>query len=356
MSAHRRAEPARVLEPDVGEHARPARRARWWRRSARRGRPRRPRPRRSRRASSANAAAVSELELRHAVAGLERAVDLRRRHGGALHGGAEGVGRRGRRRRSGSARRSVVRCGDRNAPVRTPWASSSAALMRTVEDLPFVPTTWIARERAPAGCRARSAAGACAPARSASRTARARGGGPRRRSRRHGAVTQSSSSSCLQPLELRRARPRRRPRGRLGDEALVRELALGARDLLLAAVARSARARAGRGLEVDRLGREHRDAAAGDADGRDRLAAVGRPLDAREPRDVVGRALVALRRPAARGTSCPAAAPTRSRQPRSSCVGVDRPRDLAPRRPRRAARRRPPGSGGPSAGRPRPGR
>jgi hypothetical protein len=36
------------------------------------------------------------------------------------------------------------RCGDRNEPVRTPCASRIAAVMRTVELLPFVPTTWIA--------------------------------------------------------------------------------------------------------------------------------------------------------------------------------------------------------------------
>ncbi len=39
----------------------------------------------------------------------------------------------------------VERCGDKYAPVRTPWASRIAAAIRTVELLPFVPTTWIAR-------------------------------------------------------------------------------------------------------------------------------------------------------------------------------------------------------------------
>ena len=42
---------------------------------------------------------------------------------------------------------NVVRCGDTYAPVRTPCASSSAAVNRTVDDLPFVPTTWTARKR-----------------------------------------------------------------------------------------------------------------------------------------------------------------------------------------------------------------
>ena len=39
-----------------------------------------------------------------------------------------------------------VRCGERKAPARVPCASSSAAVMRTVELLPFVPTTCTARE------------------------------------------------------------------------------------------------------------------------------------------------------------------------------------------------------------------
>ena len=39
-----------------------------------------------------------------------------------------------------------TRCGERYAPERTPWWCSSAAIIRTVEDLPFVPTTWIARK------------------------------------------------------------------------------------------------------------------------------------------------------------------------------------------------------------------
>ena len=35
-------------------------------------------------------------------------------------------------------------CGERNAPVRSPRASSSASTIRVVVDLPFVPTTWTA--------------------------------------------------------------------------------------------------------------------------------------------------------------------------------------------------------------------
>jgi len=55
----------------------------------------------------------------------------------------------GSRSRSPTRMRSAneMRCGERNAPVRAPCASSSAAVMRTVELLPFVPTTWIAQKR-----------------------------------------------------------------------------------------------------------------------------------------------------------------------------------------------------------------
>ena len=33
------------------------------------------------------------------------------------------------------------------APLRSPWASSSAAVIRVTEDLPLVPTTWIEAKR-----------------------------------------------------------------------------------------------------------------------------------------------------------------------------------------------------------------
>ena len=52
MSALGRAEPARVLEPDVGQHLHRRAGSRWSRRSGRRDRPRSPRPRPRRRASS----------------------------------------------------------------------------------------------------------------------------------------------------------------------------------------------------------------------------------------------------------------------------------------------------------------
>ncbi len=45
--------------------------------------------------------------------------------------------------------RSVQRvvCGERQAPVGTPWASSNAAIIRVTEDLPLVPTTWTEAKR-----------------------------------------------------------------------------------------------------------------------------------------------------------------------------------------------------------------
>ena len=51
----------------------------------------------------------------------------------------------GSRSRSATWMRSAneTRCGDVYAPVRTPWPSRMAATIRAVEDLPFVPTTWI---------------------------------------------------------------------------------------------------------------------------------------------------------------------------------------------------------------------
>ena len=103
------------------------------------------------------------------------------------------------------------------------------------------------------------------------------------------------------------------------------------------------------GLEVDGVGREHRDVAAGHADGRHRLVAVRGELEAREPGDVLGHALVALglepRRDARAGRRADAVAPLAQR-----LRGLDRPLDLgldllvAQRRIGLRA------SGGPSAG------
>ena len=40
-----------------------------------------------------------------------------------------------------------TRCGERYVPVRIPWRSRIALVMRAVDDLSFVPTTWIERKR-----------------------------------------------------------------------------------------------------------------------------------------------------------------------------------------------------------------
>src|SRR5829696_3209283 len=218
----------------------------------------------------------------------------------------------------------VERWGDKYAPVRRPWASRIAAAIRTVELLPFVPTTWIARNarcglpRAvsrrrirsspnfiPNSSRERRWSSACSRVQLNDRRSgpgRARGSFQRLQLR-------------LQALELVALGLYHRRR-RLGDEALVGELALGARDLPLEPLAlarRSLRLRLG----VDGVRGEHGDVAAGDRDGGDPSGAVLGPLDTGQPRDGLRSALVALgfepRLERAAG-----AAPTRSRQARSS--------------------------------------
>ena len=141
----RRPEPAGVLEPDVGQHDdRRAQHAGRVVAPAEAGLDDRdldPAPR-----QLVERRGGDQLELGHAVARLQPAVDLRGRRRRRAARRRRTRPARGRGRRSGCARRTSVRCGERNAPARTPCASSSAAVMRTVELLPFVPTTWIARE------------------------------------------------------------------------------------------------------------------------------------------------------------------------------------------------------------------
>ena len=120
-----------------------------------------------------------------------------------------------------------------------------------------------------------------------------------------------------------RARPRRPRAGALATKPLVGELALGAGDLGLeprAPLARCARASASRSTASDG---EHRDrcrrAPATVATG---SPPFGAPLDAREPRDVRRPCARSPRPPAAPRASRPGGAPTRSRQPRSSCTAA----------------------------------
>ena len=249
----RRAEPARVLEPDVGEHDDRRRRARSSRRSGRRGPPRPPRPRRSRRASSSNAAAVSSSNW------VTRSPSAEVRSTFAAAAAARWIAApNSAPERSASPTRmrsaNVVRCGDRYAPVRTPCASSSAAVKRTVEDLPLVPTTWTARKRScgePSTVSSRRMRSR--PKRIPNSSSESRCSSARPRSQR---AHESSSSSLLSLLQLV-ALGLDDGLGRLGDEALVGELALGARDLLAALLGALGGA-ALLGLQVDGVGREHR--------------------------------------------------------------------------------------------------
>ncbi len=120
---------------------------------------------------------------------------------------------------------NVVRCGERNAPVRTPCASSSAAVMRTVELLPFVPTTWIALKRS---CGVPSAVSSRRMRSSPKRMPNS--SSPSRCSSARSADQVTGRALLAQPCELVALGRDHRLR-RLGHEALVGQLLLGARDL-----------------------------------------------------------------------------------------------------------------------------
>ena len=295
------------------------------------------------RASSANAAAVTSSNCVTRSSPSSVRSTLAAAAAARCTAAREGVGRRGRRRRSGSARRSVFRCGDRNAPARTPCASSSAAHIRTVDDLPLVPTTWIAANRS---------CGLPSDGQQPPHPLEPEAHAEQLEREQVGLGVLEAPRLPLQGLQLPleacracRARPRRRRpapwRRSPGWRACPRRARSPSRS-----VARCARGAARRRLDVDRLGLEHRDVAAGDADRRDRLAAVGRPLDAREPRDVLGGAVVAGRLEA--GAARPCRRPRR--RGRASRAAPASPRSRA--RPRSSAAssrsaRRPRGSGGP---------
>ena len=122
---------------------------------------------------------------------------------------------------------------------------------------------------AAAGCRARSSAGACGPARTASRTARGRGGSARPPPGVTAALQLRPQPRQLVALGLDDVRRR------LGDEALVGELALGALDL---------------GLE---LGAARGAAGARRPRGRRRRWAGSRPCRREPARDATGSRAVA---------------------------------------------------------------
>ena len=87
------------------------------------------------------------LELGHRVALVEAAVDALGGRARPARPRSPTPPRRPPRRGSASARPSCAVWGERQAPAPTPWASSSAAVIRATEDLPLVPTTWIEAKR-----------------------------------------------------------------------------------------------------------------------------------------------------------------------------------------------------------------
>ena len=340
---HRRAEPARVLEPDVGEHH----------------------DRRAEHVGGVVAAAEAglddrdldalarelgergggqQLELRDAVALLERAVDLGGRRRGALHGRAEGVGAEvGVADPDPLGERGQVRRQERAGAHAVGLEQRRASCARSTTCRWCRPRG--SRGSAPAGCRARSAAGACARARSACRTARARAGGPRRL---RGARRSQVGQLPLELLELARAPsrpPRRAPWPRSpGWRACPRRGRSPSRASPAAPrrawprprgrpPRRRARGRCRRGRRRWRPARRRRPTTR-----RARAGRCARPCG-RSPRPRAGRGRPC--RPRRRRGRASRAAPAwrRSRAGRR------------PRRPRRAARRRARGSGGPAAGR-----
>ena len=283
-----------------------------------------------RRASSSNAAAVSTSNWVTRSPSSQPAVDLRGRLRGALHGGAERVGLEVARRRSGCARRSDVRCGERNAPVRTPCASSSAAVMRTVELLPFVPTTWIAPKRS---CGEPSAVSSrrirSRPKRMPNSSRPSRCSSARAPASRRAPVDVTARRAPRAAARACRARPRRPPSGALATKPSLASLLLRARDLGVepaAALARSG-ARRRRGRRASDA--QHRDRAAGHRDAS--RPARRRPATTRSApaaRRASRRALVALGLQPRRQHARPGAAPIRSRQPRSACTAAIARADL----------------------------
>ena len=200
--------------------------------------------------------------------------------------------------------------------MRRPWRCRIAAIMRTVEDLPFVPTTWIAPKallrRAQHGHQPAHAVQAEPHAEQLER----RAGSARRRSsvQRLARSQRPSSSACSRSSLSRSACTT--AGGRLGHEALVGQLALGARDLGLELGARRSarRARPPRGRRVggQRPARCRRGWHRGDGSRRRSTERRGAPGARR-----AGRGVVAAASSRAEDTPGPARR-TVSRQPRSA--------------------------------------
>ena len=174
-------------------------------------------------------------------------------------------------------------------------------MMRTVEDLPLVPTTWIDVEAllraARAGHQPAHAVQAEAHPEQLHRQQEALGllrrpalGAQLPPAWPHASVASQRVELRAQPLELARWASTTGG-GRLGHEALVGQLALGARDLGSQLVALGARGgAAGRRGSTSDL--EHRDVPAGHRDRGHRLGVAAalpeREVKARQARDAVG--------------------------------------------------------------------
>ena len=143
----RRAEPARVLQADVGEHRHRRAAARWWRRSARRARPRPPRRRPRARAKQSQRGRGQQLELRDVV--VARRACGRPSRPRPRRAGSRRRTRRPRRRRRRCARARRRRPGavtGRRRPAARGGAGSprSCGPSRTCR---WCPTTWIEANR-----------------------------------------------------------------------------------------------------------------------------------------------------------------------------------------------------------------
>ena len=201
---------------------------------------------------------------------------------------------RGPRRRSGSARRTTpgAATGRRRCAAR--GAARIAAIIRAVEDLPLVPTTWIDSKAPLADGPARSSAGACGPARTACRTARATAGSARR-PRAHHRPGVTAPPARAQPRRACRARPRPRPAAPWPRSPRWRACAQRARSRPRARPPGGALAP--RGLEVELVAGEDLDRTARDRRPRPTGAApspVVGERQPRQPREVLAGLLVAV--------------------------------------------------------------
>ena len=143
----RRSEPPRVLEPDGASEPAPVTGSRWWRRSGPPVRPRSPPPRPPGRPARSTRRPSAPRTGSRGLAGRASGRRARRRGPRAETAAANAASARDRRRRSGSARRTRTGAGTDRRRCGARARSGSRRSSATVEDLPFVPTTWIDSNR-----------------------------------------------------------------------------------------------------------------------------------------------------------------------------------------------------------------